>query len=120
MNLVSYYASKSNNQVYATTRSSSAPSSPSGDNIHWVTGVDVSAGPDFSHLAKGITADKLDTVIITAGYFETEDFGKSKWDDQIKMYTISSVAPVFIVEALVEHSKLGQGSKLIIVSSESG
>lgn len=118
--LVTYYASKPDVQVYATSRSSDTPSSPSGDNIHWVGGIDLSAGPNFVNLAQGITVGKLDTVIITAGYFATEEFGESKWEEEIKMYTLSSVAPVFVVEALVKKGKLGQGSKLILVSSESG
>lgn len=118
--LVNHYASQPQTQVYATTRSQKAPSSPSGSNIHWVTNVELTAGPDFSHLAEGVSADKLDVAVLSAGYFKTEDFGKSNWEDEVKMYTTSAIAPVFIVEALVKASKLGQGSKLIIVSSESG
>jgi short-subunit dehydrogenase len=118
--LTEYYASKPENEVYGTSRSSEAPSSPSGPNIHWITSVDLSKGPNFDNIAKGVKEDQLNTAIITAGYFETEDFGQSKWDEEIKMYILSSVAPVFVVEALVRNSKLEKGSKVILVSSESG
>lgn len=89
------------------------------------------------------TSGKLSTVIITAGYFATEDFGKAKWEEEVRMYTLSSVAPVFVVEALSKHGlfierdtgeKDGDetggnkkdkkdgwtGTKVILVSSESG
>lgn len=36
------------------------------------------------------------------------------------MYTTSSVAPVFIVQRLVAAGLLGAGSKVVLVSSESG
>lgn len=118
--LTEYYASDSKNEVYGTSRSKEDPSEPSGKNIHWVTSVDLSKGPDFKNIADGIKADHVDTVIITAGYFETEDFGQAKWEEEIKMYTLSSVAPVFVVESLVESSKIVKGGKIILVSSESG
>jgi NAD(P)-dependent dehydrogenase (short-subunit alcohol dehydrogenase family) len=36
------------------------------------------------------------------------------------MYTTSSIAPVFIVHQLVRKRLLGKGSKVVLVSSESG
>jgi NAD(P)-dependent dehydrogenase (short-subunit alcohol dehydrogenase family) len=62
----------------------------------------------------------INTCIITAGYFATEDFGSAKWDEEVKMYTLSSVAPVFVVQELVKASVLAKGSKVVLVSSESG
>jgi hypothetical protein len=29
-----------------------------------------------------------------------QEFGKANWDDEIAMYTICAIAPVFMVEAL--------------------
>jgi len=36
------------------------------------------------------------------------------------MYTLSSIAPVFVVQELVKSSILTKGSKVVLVSSESG
>lgn len=61
--------------------------------------------------------------IITAGFFATENFDQDKgpkWDDELRMYTTSSVAPVFIVHRLVHAGLLQRGSKVVLVSSESG
>ena len=31
---------------------------------------------------------------LSFGLAKTQEFGKSKWDDQVAMYTICSIAPV--------------------------
>lgn len=149
--LVTYYASNPGSgtswTVYGTTRSDKEPTDSwaQKQNIRWLRNVDLEKGPDAAvKLAEQIqvkaglyendnnegtgTVDgKLSTVIITAGYFATEKYGASKWDEQVKMYTLSSVAPVFVIEQLEKHKLLlegqkdGQaGSKVILVSSESG
>lgn len=118
--LTSYYAPKLSYTVYATSRSPTVPSGPKGDNITWIPDIDLSksnVGTDLASLLKGKT---VDTVIITAGYFATEDFGEAKWEEEVRMYTISSVAPVFVVQELVKSSILSKGSKVVLVSSESG
>lgn len=61
--------------------------------------------------------------IITAGYFATEDLTLDKgpkWEEEQRMYTTSSIAPVFIVHQLVHKGLLRKGSKVVLVSSESG
>lgn len=149
--LVTYYSSNpfpgTTWTVYGTTRSSEPPKDDwaNKQNVHWLRNVDLEKGPDVANkLAEqievksglydqktddgtGATGGKLNTVIITAGYFATEDYGESKWDEEVKMYTLSSVAPIFIVEQVDKHKLLfdgqkdGQaGSKIILVSSESG
>jgi NAD(P)-dependent dehydrogenase (short-subunit alcohol dehydrogenase family) len=58
---------------------------------------------------------------ITAGFFATEQFDKGpNFEDEIRMYTTSAIAPVFIVHRLVHANLLGKGSKVILVTSESG
>ena len=141
--LVQYYSSNpfsgSSWTVYATTRSSAAPeeSWAQARNVQWLLNVDLeqgleaakkladqveakfSPGEDLND-GSGKTDGKLKSVIITAGYFATEEYGRSKWDEQVKMYTLSSVAPVFVIEQLDSHKQLGKGTKIILVSSESG
>lgn len=60
---------------------------------------------------------------ITAGYFETEDFGSEKgpiWEAEQRMYTTSAIAPVFVVQRLHAAGLLAAGAKIVLVSSESG
>ena len=61
--------------------------------------------------------------IITAGYFATEDLTADKgpsWEQEQRMYTTSSIAPVFIVHQLIHQGFLKRDSKVVLVSSESG
>ena len=68
--------------------------------------------------------------IITAGYFALEDFGSDKgpsWEAEQRMYTTSSIAPVFVVQKLhaAGHLRTGSSSgtaaaKIVLISSEAG
>ena len=116
--LTQQYASNGN-QVYATARSDKHPESSS-SNITYIPNVDVATESAGSTIASSIGKKTLDIVIITAGYFGTETFDEPKWDDEVKMYTTSSIGPVFIVHHLGKAGLLSKGSKIILVSSESG
>ena len=118
--LVKAYASDSSNTVYATTRSSSSPSDPTGKNITWLPSIDIASQSGGSSLANQLKGKVIDTVIITAGYFPLETFDEPKWEDEVKTYTISSIGPVFIIQPLVKSGILKKGSKVMLVSSESG
>lgn len=131
--LVKRYASQADTTVYATSRSSSShegfPSS-----VRWLHGIDLtksSVGDDLVSQLKssaGGSTPSLDIVIITAGRFTTEDFSKDKgpnWDEEVTMYTTSSIAPVFVVHRLFHAGLLaengsGSAAKVVLVSSESG
>lgn len=61
--------------------------------------------------------------MVSAGHFTTEDLGGDKgpsWAEEQRMYTTSSIAPVFIVHRLVQASLVRAGSRLVLVSSEAG
>lgn len=120
--LVSYYSSQPSTTVYATSRSSTLPSDSSQTrNVHWLTDIDLMSRDCGTKLASSLESTSINTLYITAGYFATEDFSKGPdWDAEIKMYTTSSIAPVFIIHALVTSSILTKGAKIILVSSESG
>lgn len=115
--LAKQYASN-NTTVFATSRSDKTPESSK--NIEYIPNIDVAQEDAGQKLATHIGKKTLDTVIITAGYFATESFDSPSWENQIKMYTTSSIGPVFIVHSLVKAGLLGKGSKIILVSSESG
>lgn len=119
--LISYYSHQSSTTVYATSRSSSPPSSSKLPNVHWITDIDLMSPSCGTTLTTSLKSTPINTVYITAGYFATEDFSKGpNWDAEVQMYTTSSIAPVFLVHALVESSILSKGAKIILVSSESG
>ncbi|KAK9372526.1 uncharacterized protein V1513DRAFT_451968 [Lipomyces chichibuensis] len=121
--LTKIYASKPSTTVFATTRSNTAPSSPSSSskNVKWLVDIDV-ASPDVGQklISQLPSSTKLSTAIVSAGYFGFETFDDPDWERELKMYTTSAIGPVFIVHHLVKAGLLGPGSKVILVSSESG
>ncbi len=115
--LTDQYATN-NSQVYATSRSEKAPTSS--EHVEWIPNIDIASESAGPNLVGSLKSTSLDVVIITAGYFATESFEQPNFQDEIKMYTISSVGPVFIVHHLVKAGLLKEGAKIILVSSESG
>ncbi|KAK7751664.1 hypothetical protein SLS62_006324 [Diatrype stigma] len=122
--LVKQYASQSATaEVYGTTRSGSAPQGFP-DSVKWLSNIDLTnpdVGDSITQQLKG--AQPLDVVVISAGSFVLEDFSAEKgpnWAEEVKMYTTSSVAPVFIVHRLAHAGLLRPGSKVVLVSSEAG
>ncbi|CAK7212687.1 hypothetical protein SBRCBS47491_001551 [Sporothrix bragantina] len=109
--------------VYGTTRSAEGPKA--GDFLSgtkWVPNVDLTRKTVGATIADFLGKTSLDAVIISAGHFTTEDLDDKgpNWDEEVQMYTTSSIAPVFIVHALYKAGLLGSGSKIVLVSSESG
>ncbi|KAF9893163.1 hypothetical protein FE257_012576 [Aspergillus nanangensis] len=115
------YASRpSTNTVFATSRSSSEPSSPD-SRVTWIPNIDLTEPDVGQKIAHGLPSPlKISTAIISAGYFGLETFDTADWEKQLTMYTTSAIGPVFIVQQLVKASLLDKGSKVILVSSESG
>ncbi|KAI1764394.1 oxidoreductase [Hypoxylon sp. FL1150] len=120
--LVKEYAANSTS-VFATTRSDIAPSGFP-DGVKWLSDIDLTrsnVGENLTGQLKGV--QPLDVVIINAGRFTTEDFTAEKgpnWDEEVTMYTTSSIAPVFVVHSLAHAGLLKSGSKVVFVSSEAG
>ncbi|KAL3466204.1 hypothetical protein BJX64DRAFT_23478 [Aspergillus heterothallicus] len=114
------YASKHlTQQVFGTTRSDQGYEEKS--NVSWIPNVDLTKPDVGQKLVSQLPSSlKLSTVIINAGYFGFEDFDTLDWEKELQMYTTSSIAPVFIIQQLVKSGFLVKGSKVILVSSESG
>ncbi|KAM3087030.1 hypothetical protein ACMFMG_001140 [Clarireedia jacksonii] len=130
--LAKKYASQTSATVYGTTRSDKGPADVH-EKVLWVPGIDVSEEGVGRKLVNqlgtlgaggGMTEGGrlvFDIVIITAGYFVTEDFTNGpKWEEEVKMYTTSAISPPFITHSLFRAKHLSSGSKIILVSSESG
>lgn len=103
--------------VHGTARSATAPSSPS---IIWHTNIDLTSPHVGSTLASSLSGTSIDIVVLTAGYFATETFDSPDFHKEVQMYTTSAIAPVLVVSELVKSGIVGEGGKIIIVSSESG
>ncbi|KAL9121407.1 MAG: hypothetical protein Q9187_002033 [Circinaria calcarea] len=116
--LMKKYAAEGNT-VVGTSRSDK--SEASSDKTKWITGIDVAspdAGRKLAESSKSL--GPFDVVITTAGYFATETLDEPSWEDEVKMYTTSSIGPIFLVHHLVRSKLLAKGAKIILVSSESG
>ncbi|KAI9934324.1 hypothetical protein ASPWEDRAFT_25997 [Aspergillus wentii DTO 134E9] len=116
------YASKpSTANTYATARSSSPPENSTEPRVSWITDIDLSQPDVGQKLVWQLPqSTKISTAIITAGYFGFETFDDPNWEKEVRMYTTSAIGPVFVVQNLVKAGLLGEGSKVILVSSESG
>ncbi|KAL5331982.1 hypothetical protein ACEPPN_001525 [Leptodophora sp. 'Broadleaf-Isolate-01'] len=128
--LTNAYASRADTTVFATTRQDSAPTSGFNEKVVWVRGIDVADSGVGSRLVEelGVVMPELegrrrgfDVVIITAGYFATEDFTNGpSWEVEVKTYTTSSISPPFIIHSLHTSSLLPPTSKILLISSEAG
>ncbi|KAG9245366.1 oxidoreductase-like protein [Calycina marina] len=135
--LANIYASKPETTVYGTTRSPHPPKATEiqdfDEKIAWIPHIDVSQEGCGKRLVnslgmlgggggvlKGVIRS-FDVVIITAGYFATEDFVNGPdWEAEVNMYKTSAISPPFIVHSLFRAKYLAKGAKILIVSSESG
>ncbi|EMD00204.1 hypothetical protein BAUCODRAFT_369408 [Baudoinia panamericana UAMH 10762] len=111
------------NGSFVTGTARSSPPEDSQDNIHWITGIDVAEESAGKKLAEDLQDQKVDLVIITAGYFGKESFAEPDFAAELTMYKTSAIAPVFIIHHLHKAGLLKtgpRGSQIILVSSESG
>jgi short-subunit dehydrogenase len=116
--LLKQYAESPSNTVYGTARKD--PDSNE-KNVKWIGGIDIGTEQAGKTIASKYDEKvPIDTVIITAGYFGKESFDKPDWEAELTMYKTSAIGPVFLVHYLVKADLLKQGSKIILVSSESG
>ncbi|KAF2717237.1 NAD(P)-binding protein [Polychaeton citri CBS 116435] len=105
-------------KVFGTSRS--PQSSVVNNGITWISGVDVAQKTAGNTIVDGLEGSKPDVTIISAGYFGKESFDEPDWEAEVKMYTTSAIGPVFIVHALEKAGLFAKGSKIILISSESG
>jgi NAD(P)-dependent dehydrogenase (short-subunit alcohol dehydrogenase family) len=104
--------------VHATSRS--PPPKGAHHDIHWIEGVDIGTEEGGPTIVKGLKGNKLDVVVITAGYFPKESLDEPNFEDELKTYKTCAIGPVFVVHALHKAGLLKSGTKVILVSSEAG
>lgn len=130
--LANQYAAQKDTTVFGTTRNSHAPSGLN-SKINWVKNVDLAEKNCGAALVNQIGmlgggggmseggVKGFDIVIVTAGYFATEDWKSGpKWDEEVKMYTTSAISVPFIIHSLFRAKFLPPKSRILLVSSESG
>ncbi|KAE9969947.1 hypothetical protein BLS_001443 [Venturia inaequalis] len=111
--------STAGNTVYGTARED--PLSHLSSNPNWIKNVDMSTPHAGESIAKQWPeATPIDLLVLTAGYFGLESFDDPNWEKQLLMYKISAMGPVFLVHHLEKAGLLREGSKIILISSESG
>ena len=118
--LVDHYTARTSVEVYATQRSHEHPG---GDkNVKWINHIDLMKSTVGEDIAKQLSGVEISTIFITAGVFIREEFdrGGPNWEDEVKMYHTSSIAPPSLIHSLVKAKSLIRGAKIVLVSSEAG
>jgi len=121
--LAKQYA-KRGHSVYGTARS--GPPKDEYHDIHWISGIDVAEESAGKKIADGLGGRRQDLVVLTAGYFGKESLDEPDFEAEVRMYKTSAIGPVFIIHHLLKAGLLktaeqgATGSKIVIVSSESG
>jgi len=112
------YSQRPDTIVYGTSRKHATEHAD--DTMKWIPGIDLAEEQAGQTLAKSLHGTKIDVTIISAGYFGKESFDEPSWEDEITMYKISAIGPVFIVHHLFKAGLLPPGSKVMLMTSESG
>ncbi|WVQ86241.1 hypothetical protein IAT38_008409 [Cryptococcus sp. DSM 104549] len=118
--LIKHYASLGVSNLYATVRGA-APSDdtfPKGTKV--IEGVDCSKEECGKKIVDGLQGGAVEVVVYVAGILKPEKMGEANWQDEVMMYTICSIAPVFVVQELLMSSSLAPSAKIILLTSEGG
>jgi NAD(P)-dependent dehydrogenase (short-subunit alcohol dehydrogenase family) len=117
--LLDQYAAEKEGVVYGTARNT--PPQKHDEFVKWIGDVDLSTEQAGLNIVAKYEEDApFDILVLTAGYFGLESFEKPDWEKELMMYKTSAMGPVFLVHHLVHAGLLKKGSKIILVSSESG
>ncbi|KAG5643981.1 hypothetical protein DXG03_009270 [Asterophora parasitica] len=85
-----------------------------------IHGIDIGEENAGYKIVQALEGTKLDLVIINAGVFKKETLDNPNFADELEMYKIVSVAPVFLAHHLYKADLLSSPSKLILVTTEGG
>ncbi|WVF71840.1 hypothetical protein IAT40_006649 [Kwoniella sp. CBS 6097] len=112
--------------VFATVRStvSDDPNAeeikPFPEGVRVIEDIDVSEKDCGDKIVEGLQGAAVGLVVYVSGVLKPEEIGKANWDDEIMMYTICSIAPVFVVQSLLMSASLAPEAKIILLTSEAG
>ncbi|TFK41699.1 hypothetical protein BDQ12DRAFT_733178 [Crucibulum laeve] len=105
-------------ETFATVRSAGHTSLPS--EVHTIEGVDLRNENAGELIVNGLKGKKLDLVIINAGVFTKETLDTPNFVDEVEMYKVVSIAPVFLAHHLWKANALSSPSKFILITTEGG
>ncbi|WWD01011.1 hypothetical protein V866_007949 [Kwoniella sp. B9012] len=109
--------------VYATVRGymdDKEKSSTFPQGVHVIEDIDVSEEGVGDKIVEGLQGAAVGLVVYVSGILKPEEMGKANWKDEIAMYTICAIAPVFVVQSLLMSSSLAPEAKIILLTSEAG
>jgi len=102
--------------VIGVCRSASEELQASGVRI--VAGIDVADGASMPALKNAVGDQRIDVLINNAGILKSDSLADLDYDGMIEQYRVNTLGPLRVTEALLDN--LGEGSKVIIVSSRVG
>ncbi|KAI5480697.1 NAD-binding protein [Pseudohyphozyma bogoriensis] len=107
-------------EVFATVRSTPGDEHfPAGVKV--IPNVDLAVeGASGDALEKGLGGAKVDTVIISAGYFTTDTLETLDWAEHLKMFTTCCIGPAFLASRLSKIDAIRPGGKVFFVTTEGG
>ncbi|WWC89673.1 uncharacterized protein L201_004598 [Kwoniella dendrophila CBS 6074] len=88
--------------------------------VHIIEDIDVSEEGVGDKIVEGLQGAAVGLVVYVSGILKPEEMGKANWKDEIAMYTICAIAPVFVVQSLLMSSSLAPEAKIILLTSEAG
>ncbi|KAF8999151.1 hypothetical protein BDQ17DRAFT_1361440 [Cyathus striatus] len=103
--------------VFATTRSS-ASKSKLPDGIKVIPEVDLAQEDAGAKIVAELKDVKLGLVIFNAGVFKKETLDNPNFSDEVEMYKVVAIAPVFIAHHLLKANLLASPSKFILITTE--
>ena len=83
-----------------------------------VSGIDVSSAESMPALVEAIGDRSLDVLVNNAGILRGDSFGAIDYAAMVEQYEVNALGPLRVTEALL--GNLGEGSKVIIVTSRVG
>lgn len=86
--------------------------------VQVIDGIDVGNADSIVRLKQELGDQQLDVIINNAGILRGDSFGSLNYDEMLEQYSINTLGPLRVTEALVENLK--RGSKVAIVSSRVG
>jgi len=108
--------SQAGDTVYAICRTSSIELESLGVNV--VEGVDVAKDNGISTLVESLSAVSIDVLVCNAGILRDEQLGTINSDTIRKQFEVNALAPLRVVDALLD--KLSDGSKVAMITSRMG
>ncbi|KAF5356555.1 hypothetical protein D9758_008234 [Tetrapyrgos nigripes] len=107
-------------EVFATIRLENIAAAELPSDIKIIPNIDLAQEDAGAKLVKGLGSQKLDLVLVNAGILKAETFDAPNFADEVEMYKVVSIAPVFIAHHLVKANLFASPSKFILITSEGG